>query len=112
MMMTTHDGEQRTMSRMPKKRIMLSENFEDVIARYEIGSNEMARLADISLGTLYGLKNPDTQPNRIGGMHRTTAWKLVNAFAEHTGIHPDAAWDMLLVEVDMPRRARTPKAQS
>ncbi len=88
------------------KRIMLNPNFANVVARHNIGMNEIADRAKIGRATLYALQNPETHPHRKGGMHRTTAWKIVNAFSDETGISPDDAWGMLMVEVDEPRQRR------
>src|ERR1044071_7325406 len=88
------------------KSIMLHPNFANIIARHNIGMNEIAELSGIGRATIYALQNPDTHPRRVGGMHRTTAWKIVNAFADKTGIDPDAAWDMLMVEIDEKRTRR------
>lgn len=88
------------------KRIRLRENFANVIARHEIGMNEIADLAGINRATVYALQNPATHPHRVGGMHRTTAWKIVNAFSQKTGIDPDTAWGMLMVEVEEMRGRR------
>ena len=88
------------------KHIMLHPNFANVIARHNIGMNEIADLSEIGRATLYALQNPETHPHRKGGMHRTTAWKIVNAFSDKTGVPPDDAWGMLMVEVDEPRQRR------
>jgi hypothetical protein len=88
------------------KRIRLQEGFADVIAKHDIGMNEWADLAQVARATVYALQNPSTHPRRVGGMHRTTAWRLVNAFSQRTGIEPDTAWDMLMVEEEEPRKRR------
>ena len=88
------------------KRIRLHPDFADIIAQHGIGMNEMADLSEIARGTLYALQNPETHPHRAGGMHRTTAWKMINAFVAKTGISPQAAKDMLIVEEEEPRRRR------
>lgn len=93
------------------KRVRLQPNFADIIARYGIGMNEMAELARLGRATIYALQNPDTHPHRRGGMHRTTAWKIANAFAEKTGVAPETAWSMLMVEFDEPRAPRTKKTE-
>ena len=74
------------------KRLRLHPDFDNAIARHNIGMNEMSALAGLSYANLYKLKNPDTHPNHKGTMHRTTAWKVVNAFAEKTGMTPEQAW--------------------
>jgi predicted DNA-binding transcriptional regulator AlpA len=92
------------------KRIRLHPDFANAVARHGIGMNEIADLSGVSRATLYGLLNPEAHDRRVGGMHRTTAWRLVNTFAEKTGIDPDAAWGMLIIEVEEPRyRKRTRK---
>lgn len=70
------------------------------------------QLAGLSYTTIYGLMNPDISPTRKGGaMHRKTAWKIVNAFADKTKMNPDAAWKLLIVESEEPivQRPRRPK---
>lgn len=88
------------------KRIRLHENFANEIAAHGIGMNEMAEAAGIGRATLFALLNPQTHPKRVGGMYRTTAWKIVNAFAAKTGVAPKDAWNMLMVEVDETRHRR------
>src|SRR5512145_2336997 len=88
------------------KRIRLHENFANVIAAHGIGMNEMADASEIARATIYALQNPEIHPKRVGGMYRTTAWKIVNAFAARTGIDPDRAWAMLIVEIDEKRTRR------
>ncbi|HEU4327628.1 MAG TPA: hypothetical protein VFS21_31095 [Roseiflexaceae bacterium] len=88
------------------KFIRLHPDFAKTIARYNIGMNEMADLAGIGRPTLFTLQNPASHGWRRGGMRPVTAWKIVNAFADKTGIAPDQAWEMLLVETDEPRQPR------
>lgn len=88
------------------KRIRLHPDFADIIAQHGIGMNEMADLSGIARATLYALQNPETHPHRAGGMRRTTAWKIINAFVARTGIPPQAAKEMLMVEEDEPGRQR------
>ena len=89
------------------KRIKLHPEFADRIAKYDIGMNEMADLAEIGRSTLYALQNPETHGERFrGGMHRKTAWRLIRAFSKRTGVPEEQARDLLLIEVDEPRRSR------
>jgi hypothetical protein len=79
-------------------RIKLHPDFANVVASHGIGMNEIADAAEIGRTTLYALQKPEKRRNRVGGMYRTTAWKLVNAFSQKTGIPPKEAWGMLLIE--------------
>jgi hypothetical protein len=74
--------------------------------------NEIADLSGIGRSSLYAIQNPESHDRRVGGMHPKTAWKLVRAFANKTGIPEDEAWKMLLIEVDEPRGQRRKKTDS
>jgi hypothetical protein len=90
---------------MSSKRIKLHPDFADRIAKYDIGMNEMADLANIGRSTLYALQNPEAHGERArGGMHRRTAWKLIRAFSERAGVPEEQARSLLLIEVDEPPR--------
>jgi len=92
---------------MTGKRIKLHPEFADRIAKYDIGMNEMADLANIGRSTLYALQNPETHGERFrGGMHRKTAWRLIHAFSQRTGVSEEQARELLLIEVEEPGRRR------
>lgn len=94
-----------------KKVIMLHPDFAIILGRYNIGMNEMAKKAGIARPTLYSLQNPSIHPWRKGGMRPITAWKIVNAFSQETGITPEESWKLLLVEDLQPRVKINTKAQ-
>lgn len=89
----------------------LHPKFADTIAQHGFGMNEFADLAGIARTTLYALQSPDTHPHRVGGMHRVTAWKLINTFAERTGFTPQVAKEMLVLEDDSPQPRRGKKTK-
>jgi hypothetical protein len=81
-----------------RKRLKLAPNFADILARSELGIAEVAREADVSTATIFHLLNPNSHPERKGGMQRKTAWKLANAFARLTRREPQTAYEMLIIE--------------
>lgn len=85
---------------MKRIRLQLHQDFADIIAQHGIGMNEMADISGIARATLFALQKPETHPHRSGGMRRTTAWKMINAFAARTGITPQEAKAMLIEEVE------------
>jgi hypothetical protein len=77
---------------------MLAPDFADTIARDEIAIIDLARAAEVAESTIYHLIKPNSHPDRRGGMRRTTAWKLANAFARLTNREPHEAYARLIVE--------------
>ena len=68
--------------------IRLAPTFINTVAQAEIPIVQLAREAGVAESTIHALLNPDQHPHRKGGMHRTTAWKLANAFARRAQITP------------------------
>jgi len=86
------------------KKLLLKPDFPIILGRYDIGVNVFAEKAGIARSTIYGLLNPTMHPWRRGSMHPRTAWKIVNAFAKETGMTPEEAWAMIMIEIDTPYR--------
>ncbi len=78
--------------------IKLAPTFITTVAQAEIPIAQLAREADVAQSTIHALLNPSIHPHRKGGMHRTTAWKLANAFARRAQITPQEAYNALIVE--------------
>lgn len=78
--------------------IRLAPRFVETVARAELSITDLAREAGVAKSTIHALLNPSQHPDRKGGMHPATAWKLANAYARRTGLSPDAAYAALLVE--------------
>lgn len=81
-----------------RKRIVLKPDFADTIAKAGFSMTDFATAAGLERTTLYGLMNPAIQPERKGGMLRTTAWKIANTYAGAVGISPEEAYATLLTE--------------
>lgn len=81
-----------------RKRIVLRPDFADTIAKAGLNMTEFAAAANVERTTLYALMNPSIHPERKGGMQRTTAWKIANAYAGHVGVSPEEAYAALLAE--------------
>ncbi|WP_129676560.1 hypothetical protein [Candidatus Chloroploca sp. Khr17] len=85
----------------PSPRLLrkLAPTFRETVAQAELSLTALAREAGVAVSTIQALVNPAQQPGRIGGMQRTTAWKLANAFARHAQVSPAEAYRLLIVEV-------------
>jgi hypothetical protein len=88
--------------------IKIAPDFEREIAEVELSKAELAREAQIELSTLHAIINPAAHPNRVGGIHPNTAWKLARSFAAHAGISQEAAYARLFVEEDRPNITPAP----
>lgn len=78
--------------------IRLAPTFDAAVARAELSITELAREAGVAASTIHALRNPSQHPERKGGMHPATAWKLANAYARLAGASPDAAYAALIAE--------------
>jgi hypothetical protein len=56
--------------------ITLSPHFERDLAKAGLSKVELARRSGVGRSTLFAIINPDTQPNRTGGVRDITAWKI------------------------------------
>jgi len=86
------------MSDRTRTRLRLVDNFDDLIARAGLTKLGLAKRANVSYATVKGLLNPDQYPQRTGGMHRATAWKLAKAYAVAADVDEDTAYARLIVE--------------
>jgi len=86
----------------PRKRLKLAPDFVETLAQAEISIAQLTRESKVSETTIYQLRNPSLHPERKGGMQRTTAWKLANAFARLTQREPKDAYALLIVEETEP----------
>lgn len=82
----------------PRTRLKLAPDFAETLAQAEISIAQLTRESKVSETTIYHLRNPSLHPERKGGMQRTTAWKLANAFARLTQREPQTAYEMLIIE--------------
>jgi DNA-binding XRE family transcriptional regulator len=69
-----------------------------LLARQGASIADFAERAGVARQTIFALLNPAQHPERRGGMHRTTAWKLARAYAQLTGLSEDAAYAAIIVE--------------
>lgn len=86
------------MSENTRTRFKLAADAGSTIARVGLTLTRWAELADVSYATVKALRNPSQQPNRKGGMHAITAWKLARAYAGVAQIDEDTAFKRLIVE--------------
>ena len=80
------------------KRIRVKSDFAHTIAQAGLTLTDFAAAARVNRSTLHALINPAQHPDRRGGMLRTTAWKLAQAYAKITGLSDQQAFERLLVE--------------
>ncbi|NTU84331.1 MAG: hypothetical protein HGA45_34045 [Chloroflexales bacterium] len=81
-----------------RKRIVLKPEFAEIIAKAGFSITEFAAAAGVERTTLHALINPSQHPQRKGGMMRTTAWKIANAYAGRAGVSAEDAYAKLLAE--------------
>jgi hypothetical protein len=82
-----------------RKIYRLRSEAPDLIARAGVTLKAFAGQAGIAEGTLHALINPAQQPLRtLGGMRRTTAWKIAHAYAQVARLGEDDAYSALIVE--------------
>lgn len=82
------------------KIIRLKSDFDDDLARMGYDMRQFARYAEIPPATLFGALRPEWygQNRTLGGIRKTTAWKIVNAFSRLTGRDPQEVYTELIVE--------------
>lgn len=85
------------MSDTTRIRYRLAGDVNTTVAKAGLSMAHWAELAGVSYSTIKALRNPNLHPNRKGGMHETTAWKLARAYAKAAHVDEDEAFRRLIV---------------
>lgn len=90
-----------------RTRIRPKPDFGSTILKTGMSFAQLQRTSGVSKSTIFAVQNPSIHYTRTAGtVHEATAWKLANAYASHTHIPPDAAFDLLFVrEEEQPEQA-------
>jgi hypothetical protein len=79
--------------------LKLSPDLPDLLARHGVGITEFAERSEVSRATVFALLNPAQHPERRrGGMHRTTAWRLAQAYGQVVGVDSEVAYRAIIRE--------------
>ena len=85
------------MSDTTRIRYRLADNVKTTVAKAGLSMARWAELADVGYSTVKALRNSSLPPNRKGGMHEATAWKLARAYAGAAQVDEDEAFRRLIV---------------
>ena len=86
------------MQAQPTKHRGLIPDFQERLLRHGYSLRSFCETFDIPHSTIHSALHPQYYPNRKGGFHHLTAWRIARAYAKLTAQSEEAAYQEIIID--------------